>query len=312
MEKYPIGMKKKANNGQMMEIIARINKNDITVRFEDGTIVHHKTSKSFGAGEIGNPNIHAIKAKREGQEAYDRLGNHMVLVEYMDSEHCRIRYDDGLEISGKKYWEFCDPNHVFHERISFDAKRRKEAKQQAKQDKKPYAYIGKKIIAKNGQTAEIIALHNNDRCDVRFDDGTIVKNKHIATFMTRKIMNPNRMTEEQKRMLGDHNKYEVPFLCSNGLRARIIRYGNRRDVDIQFEDGEIAEHLRMDHIKRGNVSHPILKMYGFPYKYHGYEIRQRAFKLDGVQYYHVTKPNGMKDIMPPAQILIDIKTPLAF
>lgn len=46
------------NDNQKMKIIKYINSDDITVQFEDGTIVEHKTYSNFKYGKIRNPNIH--------------------------------------------------------------------------------------------------------------------------------------------------------------------------------------------------------------------------------------------------------------
>ena len=56
-----IGETNRANNGQLMTIIAYRNCNDIDVQFEDGTIVTHKTYNSFKNGLIANPNLIKIK-----------------------------------------------------------------------------------------------------------------------------------------------------------------------------------------------------------------------------------------------------------
>lgn len=46
-----------AHNGQLMEIVKYNNSLDIDVKFEDGTIVTHKSYASFSKGSIRNPNL---------------------------------------------------------------------------------------------------------------------------------------------------------------------------------------------------------------------------------------------------------------
>lgn len=45
-------------------------------------------------------------------------------------------------------------------------------------------------------------------------------------------------------------------LQKNGLNATVIRYGNRNDADVQFEDGVVVEHVRIIKWEIGNIRHP--------------------------------------------------------
>ena len=44
---------------------------------------------------------------------------------------------------------------------------------------------------------------------------------------------------------------------NNGEEMRIIRYGNRNDIDVQFEDGTIVEHRQYCHFKTGRIKNPM-------------------------------------------------------
>ena len=44
---------------------------------------------------------------------------------------------------------------------------------------------------------------------------------------------------------------------NNGERMTIVRYGNAKDIDIQFDDGTIVEHKQYDNFKNGKVSNPM-------------------------------------------------------
>jgi len=56
--KKRVGEKNKAINGQTMEIINYYGANNITIKFDDGTIVYNKTYGAFKKGEIKNPCFH--------------------------------------------------------------------------------------------------------------------------------------------------------------------------------------------------------------------------------------------------------------
>ena len=50
---------------------------------------------------------------------------------------------------------------------------------------------------------------------------------------------------------------------NNGERMRIIRYGGRRDIDVQFEDGSIVEHRQYNNFKTGQIkNHMAPSVYG--------------------------------------------------
>ena len=44
---------------------------------------------------------------------------------------------------------------------------------------------------------------------------------------------------------------------NNGEEMRIVRYGNKRDIDVQFEDGTIVEHREYSKFKKGQIKNPM-------------------------------------------------------
>ena len=42
-----------------------------------------------------------------------------------------------------------------------------------------------------------------------------------------------------------------------GLEATIIRYGSNKDIDVQFEDGQVVYHRNYSHFKKGEIAPPI-------------------------------------------------------
>lgn len=45
-------------------------------------------------------------------------------------------------------------------------------------------------------------------------------------------------------------------VSSQGEKMVIVRYGNKADIDVQFEDGTIVEHREYGHFKKGNIKNP--------------------------------------------------------
>ena len=53
---------------------------------------------------------------------------------------------------------------------------------------------------------------------------------------------------------------------NNGERMTIVRYGGKKDIDVQFEDGTIVEHRDYDNFKRGSIKNPMTpSVYGVGY-----------------------------------------------
>ncbi len=78
----------------------------------------------------------------------------------------------------------------------------------------------------------------------------------------------DEILNDKKALIG--NKYDVKTkkkttkpsyigqtkLQKNGMSATVIRYGNRNDADVQFEDGTVVEHIRIIKWEIGNVRYP--------------------------------------------------------
>lgn len=55
-------------------------------------------------------------------------------------------------------------------------------------------------------------------------------------------------------------------LNTNGEEMRIVRYGCRTDIDVQFEDGTVVEHREYDAFKKGKIKNPMTPtVYGVGY-----------------------------------------------
>ena len=61
-----VGEKNNANNGLVMEIIEYRNKDDIDVKFEDGTVVCNKKYSDFIVGKIGHPTLKNYRGSNKG------------------------------------------------------------------------------------------------------------------------------------------------------------------------------------------------------------------------------------------------------
>ena len=112
--------------------------------------------------------------------------------------------------------------------------------------------VGISSKMKNGQNATIIAYRSVGDIDVRFEDGTVVKHKRMQNFNSGEIKNPNY---DPSSILG------LRLKMLNGLYATCIRYGNSKDIDIQFEDGITVFRKAKNNFIRGKIAHPDVDPY---------------------------------------------------
>ena len=91
---------------------------------------------------------------------------------------------------------------------------------------------GEKRVMNCGLEAEIIAYRGTNDIDVKFEDGYIAYNKQYTRF--KKGMIRSHLEEENR--LGEER------LMNCGLKAKIIKYNNAKDIDVEFEDGIVVKH----------------------------------------------------------------------
>ena len=270
--------------GQEMTIIEYNNSTDLSVKFEDGTIVKHKTYTAFKRGQIGNPNYYQIYV---GQENTSVLGQKMKIIKYRNNKDIDIEFEDGTIVEHKsigcfKTGEVKNPNFYKNKYIGmtkyntqgfkmtiikyrlindidvqFEDGSISEHKQFSSFNKGTIKYpnefkarIGEKAKALNGQEMEIIAYRGSDDLDIRFEDGTVITNKDYYAFQKGEIGNPNWIINSR---VGQKNISVI------GEPMKVIAYRSRDDIDIEFEGGIIAKHKSYSHFKTGKIGHPYIK-----------------------------------------------------
>ena len=234
------------NCGMKATILEYRNRTNIDVQFEDGTIVKHREFKDFQKGQIANPNQVKEKKKttkckkkitkrnpfkeREGMSLTMNCGMKATIIEYHNSHDIDIQFEDGTIAKHRNFGSFkkgqiANPNQV------------KERE-------------GMTLMMNCGMKATIIAYHNSNNIDVQFEDGTIVKHRQFGNFQKGEIANPNQV-KERKGM-------SLTMNC--GMKATILEYRNRKDIDIQFEDGIIVKHRQFGNFQKGEIANPSIKI----------------------------------------------------
>lgn len=231
-----LGMTIKQNCGMFATCISYREHNDIDVQFEDGTIVKHRGKSSFLKGLIKNPVLYKKTQENNSLNQTYRMNNGMMAtcIAYRKSTDIDVRFEDGVIVEHVQKQHFVRGN-VKHPNINL---RKKNA-----------SCVGLTLRMKNGMNATCIAYRNERDIDVQFEDGTIVCNKRKGNFVRGEIDNPNF---DRHSCLGE----TIRQTC--GLNATCIAYRACDDIDVQFEDGAIAEHKNKQAFIRGNVGHPTL------------------------------------------------------
>ena len=221
-----------ANNGLKMTIIAYRSCRDIDVRFEDGTIVEHRSYHSFSKGCMAHPYITSPNSlcpapitiqDRIGETNTANNGLKMTIIAYRSATDIDIQFEDGSIVEHKQYTNF------------------KNGQIYVKMNR-----VGETNTANNGMKMTIIAYRKSDDIDVQFEDGTIVEHKRYGDFKRGAVSNVP--VKNLYHRVGEINT------ASNGMKMTIIAYRSCRDIDIQFEDGTIVEHRDYSSFKNGQIS----------------------------------------------------------
>lgn len=100
----------------------------------------------------------------------------------------------------------------------------------------------------NGLTATIVGYRNNKDIDVQFSDGRIAHHLAYSHFTKGDISGTNR----HHNMVRD-DRVGTTNTMKCGLKATVVRYGSCKDIDVQFETGEIVS-ARWQAFKIGEVN----------------------------------------------------------
>lgn len=175
-----------------------------------------------------------------GETNIDNNGQKIKIIAYRNYHDIDVMFEDGTILYNKQYFSFKhnmikNPNYI----------------------KSYYNYIGKNIIATNGQLMTIINYRNYDDIDVQFEDGTIVTNKNYNSFKKGQIKNPNYITIRKNLSYKiNRNRIGETKISTKGQKMTIIDYRNAQNIDVQFEDGTIVKNKALKDFKTGNIRNP--------------------------------------------------------
>ena len=222
-----LGETRMMNCGMKATIIRYGGCNDIDVRFEDEKVVVHKAYDHFKKGEIANPNIKASAVNRLGETRMMNCGMKATIIRYNGVRDIDVRFEGGTVVKDRQYKDF---------------KKGKIANQNFN------PRLGETQMMNCGMKATIIRYNGVRDIDVRFEGGTVVKDRQYKDFKKGKIANQNfnpRLGETQ--------------MMNCGMKATIIRYNGVRDIDVRFEDGTIVGSKTYNAFKKGSIANQNIK-----------------------------------------------------
>ena len=295
-----IGETNIANNGQKMTIKEYFNASNITVEFEDGTIVKNKSYGSFKTGSIKNPNIkmnynttlNKMSNIRIGEKSMGSCGLMMEIIAYRSARDLDVRFEDGTIVQHVWYVRFQSGN-VKHPIAGKDGIR-----------------LGATNINKEGRKMKISEYISSNNCTIEFEDGVTVKSYYKA-FKDGIVKHPKdgslrhvgeeviAVNGQKMKLIEWHNNrevvefedgtqvttsyryfsegkvgnpnYSLSFRCkqkrigetstsTNGQTITIIDYIKANDITVQFDDGTIKEHTNYNSFKKGTIHNPNLPL----------------------------------------------------
>lgn len=103
--------------------------------------------------------------------------------------------------------------------------------------------VGEKYASNKGGIAEIIEYYSSTNCTVRFEDGTIVKNKRFSDIVKGEVRNKNKRLCEK-------------FITNEGYEVEIIEYFGVLNCTIKFDNGYVQYCKNYEAIKHGSIKNP--------------------------------------------------------
>ena len=264
-----VGKVRTNNDGKTMKIVSYNSASDISVEFDDGTVVPHRTYQQFLRGAIENPNDN-YRTRRVGLENVSVTGERMKIIAYRGSKNVDVMLEDGTVLRDQWFDRFLAG-------VTIPPERRRSAL-----DYSPENRIGETSRANSGQMMTIIRYRDAKDMDVMFEDGTEACGIAYSHFKEGRVRNPSLREKREKAMAAAKIKLEkdqkekklkaqavrTPVVKTpvdhtgekatalNGQVMELIAYRCRTDVDVRFEDGTVVTGKNYDRFRRGLISNP--------------------------------------------------------
>ena len=209
-----------SSTGVQCRIVNYRNFHDVDVQFlRDGKIREHLDYRNLQTGQFSHPDDLPNANNRIGQQRTNKNGVAATVIEYISAQDFTIQLPDGSTKHLSTWKDFNEGN--FSEMYVDNYKISNFEKEKRKQD-----------IIKNtsGYSMKILNYRTNSDIDVIFEDDTIVKNKTYYNFKNGNIVHPKYKTLKAEKL---------NIIKQHGIKD-VLRYNNKKDFDIELEDGTIV------------------------------------------------------------------------
>lgn len=202
------------------------------------------------APKISNPGKSHIYNDRTGEKRMMSCGQPATIIAYRSRIDVDIQFEDGAIVTNTQYSAFemgyvKHPNHelsAIHKHYTRNHETRR----------------GESKRMHNGLSATITDYRGEYDIDVMFEDGTELKGLKYPSFRKGEIQHPTIKTPHKQRIT-EENLKGLTNTMSNGMQGTIIAARSVKDLDVQFEDGEITYNSTYSAFKKGHVCHPSKK-----------------------------------------------------
>lgn len=234
------------NNGLKATIIEYFDSNNMTIRFENGEVREHVYYGDFFAGQVKSFSLPNQKLNlfHAGEKRIMNDGFEAELIAYRHSHDCDVLLADGTIKEHVRYHQFTDGG------LRVDIAKIR---------------VGEARTMNNGLMATIIAYHSSTNIDIRFENDVIRKGVRYKSFVkgevalygsTRKKVQKPRGESDPKTMKKAQQYVGERRQMKSGRWATIQAYRAYRDIDVIFDDGEVAVNVRYEQFKAGTVKTP--------------------------------------------------------
>lgn len=219
------GEEKVMRNGLTARIVAVRSAADIDVQFlENGEIRTGVNHTAFRNGYVKSLILEEQRKNSHiGELHRQTCGLDAKITGYINASNISVRFSNGETRDGVIYSKFKEGSV-----LPPSMQRRSR--------------VGDRLMQKCGMEAEIIADRGSKDIDVRFSDGSIKEHVKYQQFTGGTLRRP------PESYIGERKKQKC------GQWARIIAYRKATDIDVEFEDGSIREHMTKGNFERGSIT----------------------------------------------------------
>lgn len=220
--------------GQKAKLIAYRGVKDIDIEFEDGSVREGVKYYHFKKGNVSPTPREDSQQLHLNKEELMHCGEKAKIIAYRSSMDIDIQFEDGT-IVNTQYGAFI--------------------RGMVQKDKKKHhdeSRIGEQLKAKNGQIMTVVAYRTSNDMDIQFEDGTIVKHISYRRFKSGCVRNPSspKYPTAKLERIGEKNRN------NDGKWMEIVGYRSCVDIDVEFEDKKVREHVTYLSFTKGEIKHP--------------------------------------------------------